>query len=187
MAGSLVLVDTFTVSESTASVIIGGGSSGSSSLNYAMDDTYDVYQLVITNLRPSADDAPMMRVTKGGSPDNTAAYDRAHRYLKADTSHTNAGSADGNKFDCMTTLDAASTASGNGIYYLFNFASSSEYSFGTYSEGHIQAAENTVRALHGGFTHQVASASDGIYVAFDNYASGSTIEEGKFSLYGLKK
>ena len=187
MAGSLVLVDTFTVSSSTASVIIGGGSSGSSSLNYAMDDTYDVYKLVITNLRPSADDAPKMRVTKSGSPDATANYDRAHKYLKADTSHTNAGSTDGTKFDCMTTVDAASTASGNGIYYLFNFANSSEYSFGTYSEGHIQAVENTVRALQGGFTHTVASASDGIFVAFDNYASGSTTEEGKFSLYGLKK
>ena len=93
MAGSLVLVDTFTVSSSTASVIIGGGSAGTSGLNYAMDDTYDVYKLVITNLRPSADDAPMMRVTKSGSPDNTAAYDRAHRYLKADTSHTTHGSA----------------------------------------------------------------------------------------------
>ena len=125
MAGSLVLVDTFTVSSSVASVIIGGGSSGSSSLNYAMDDTFDVYKLVITNLRPSADDAPMMRVTKSGSPDNTAAYDIAHRYLKADTSHTTYGAADGNKFDCMTTIDAASTASGNGIYYLFNFPSSS--------------------------------------------------------------
>ena len=129
----------------------------------------------------------MMRVTKSGSPDTTAAYDIAGRYLKADTSHTTYGAADGNKFDCMTTIDAASTASGNGIYYLFNFPSSSEYSFGTFSESHIQAAENTVRALHGGFTHQVASASDGIYVAFNNYASGSTIEEGKFSLYGLKK
>ena len=187
MAGSLVLVDTFTVSSSTASVIIGGGSSGSSSLNYAMDDTYDVYKLVITNLRPSADDAPMMRVTKSGSSDSTSNYDRAHRYIKADSAHSTYGSTDGNKFDCMTTLDTASTISGNGIYYLFNFASSSEYSFGTYSEGHIQAAENTVRALQGGFTHTVASASDGIFVAFDNYASGSTIEEGKFSLYGLKK
>ena len=79
MAGSLVLVDTFTVSESTASVIIGGGSQGNSSYNYAMDDTYDVYKLVITNLRPSADDAPMMRVTKSGSPDSTSNYDRAHK------------------------------------------------------------------------------------------------------------
>lgn len=187
MAGSLVLVDTFTVSSSVASVIIGGGSNGSSSYNYAMDDTYDVYKLVITNLRPSADDAPMMRVTKSGSADATSNYDRAHRYLKADTTHTHAGSVNAQKFDCMTTIDTASTASGNGIFYFFNFANSSEYSFGSYSEAHIQAAENTVRGVHGGFTHTVASASDGIFVAFDNYASGSTIEEGKFSLYGLKK
>ena len=187
MAASLVLVDTFTVTSSVASVIIGGGTNGSSSYNYSIDDTFDVYKLVITNLRPSADDAPFMRVTKSGSADTTSNYDVGTRYMKADTTHTNGSATNGTKFDCMTTVDAAAASSGNGIFYLMNFANSSEYSFGTISEGHYQASVHTVRGLHGGFTHTVASASDGVLVAFDNYASGSTIEECKFSLYGLKK
>ena len=128
-----------------------------------------------------------MRVTKSGSADTTSNYDVATRYMKADTTHSNGYAANGTKYDCMTTVDAGSEASGNGIYYLMNFANSSEYSFGTISEGHLQASVHTVRGLHGGFTHTVASASDGVLVAFDNYASGSTIEEGKFSLYGIKK
>ena len=46
MAASLVLVDTFTVTSSVASVIIGGGTNGSSSYNYSIDDTFDVTNLL---------------------------------------------------------------------------------------------------------------------------------------------
>ena len=58
MSGSLIKIDEFTVSSAVASVIIGGGSSGSSGLNASIDSTYDVYKLVISNLLPSVDDAP---------------------------------------------------------------------------------------------------------------------------------
>ena len=49
MSGSLVLVDEFTTSSAVASVTIGGGSSGSSSYNYAIATTYNVYLLEYTN------------------------------------------------------------------------------------------------------------------------------------------
>jgi len=76
----------------------------------------------------------------------------------------------------MATLDNASFAGSNGVYYLFNFANSSEFSFVTIESTHFQST-----------VHTVASASDGVFISFDNFASGSTIETGKFTLYGLKK
>ena len=43
MSGSLIKVDEFTVTSALSDVIIGGGSSGSSTENFAIDNTYDVY------------------------------------------------------------------------------------------------------------------------------------------------
>jgi hypothetical protein len=47
MAGSLIKVDEFTISSPVASVILGGGSSGSSGLNASIDSTYDVYMVQV--------------------------------------------------------------------------------------------------------------------------------------------
>ena len=46
MSGSLVLVDEFTVSSAVSTVTIGGGSSGSSSFNFSIDSTFNVYKLI---------------------------------------------------------------------------------------------------------------------------------------------
>ena len=51
MSSSLVLLDEFTISSALANVTIGGGSSGSSGLNYSIDDTYNVYKLTVNNLQ----------------------------------------------------------------------------------------------------------------------------------------
>ena len=187
MAGSLIKIDEFTVSSSVTSVILGGGSSGSSGLNTSIDSTYDVYKLVISNLLPSADDAPFMRVTKSGSADTTSNYDDAKKYLKADSAFSNIANVNLDKVDIMATLDDGAGKGSNGEYYLFNFANASEYSFVTIESTHFQSTALTVRGFAGGFVHTVASASDGVLIAFNNYASGSTIETGTFTLYGLKK
>ena len=56
MSGSLVLIDSETVTSSTATVELTG-----------IDSTYDVYQVVISNVTVNTDDALSMRVTKGGT------------------------------------------------------------------------------------------------------------------------
>ncbi len=174
MSGSLIKIDEEIVSSSVAGVTLTG-----------IDSTYDVYKLVINNLKPSADDAPFMRVTKSGTADSTANYDDAKKYLKADTSFSNISNTNLDKIDIMATLDDG--VGSNGVYYLFNFANASEYSFVTIETTHFQSTALTVRGFAGGFVHTVASASDGVFIAFDNYAGGSTIETGTFTLYGLKK
>ena len=176
MSGSLIKIDEEIVSSSVASVTLSG-----------IDSTYDVYKLVINNLKPSTDDAPFMRVTKSGTADSTANYDDAKKYLKADTSFSNISNTNLDKIDIMATLDDGAGAGSNGVYYLFNFANASEFSFVTIETTHFQSTALTVRGFAGGFVHTVASASDGVFIAFDNYAGGSTIETGTFTLYGLKK
>ena len=176
MSGSLIKIDEEIVSSSTASVTLTG-----------INSTYDVYKLVISNLLPSVDDAPFMRVTKSGSADTTSNYDDAKKYLKADTSFSDISNVTLDKVDIMATLDDGAGKGSNGVYYLFNFANASEYSFVTIESTHFQSTALTVRGFAGGFVHTVASASDGVLIAFNNYASGSTIETGTFTLYGLKK
>ena len=46
MSVGLNLVDEFTVSSNVSSLIIGGGSSGSSTLNFAIDNTYNIYMFI---------------------------------------------------------------------------------------------------------------------------------------------
>ena len=176
MAGSLIKIAETTITSSTASVTLTG-----------IDSTYNVYKLVINNLKPSADDAPLMRVTKSGTAQSDANYDDAKKYLKADDSFATIAGTNRTGVDIMATCDSASFAGSNGVYYLFNFANSSEYSFITIESSHFQATVHSIRGFMGGFVHTVASASDGVLIKFDNFASGSTIETGTFTLYGLKK
>ena len=177
MAGSLVLIDEDTVSSSTTAVTLTG-----------IDSTYNVYVLQVAGMTVSADEAPMMRVTKSGSAQDDSNYDEAKNYLKSDTSFTSFGQQNVDRIDATATIDSGiSAGGGNGTYYLFNFPNASEYSFVTLESSHLQATVDSVRGFMGGFVHTVASASDGIQISANNWASGSTLEAGEFKLYGLKK
>ena len=67
MAGSLAQVDTFTISSALSEVIIGGGSSSTSGIDFAIN-TDDVYMLTYINFQGSVNDKyPYMRVTESGT------------------------------------------------------------------------------------------------------------------------
>ena len=55
MAGSLAQVDTFTISSALSEVIIGGGSSSTSGIDFAIN-TDDVYMLTYINFQGSVND-----------------------------------------------------------------------------------------------------------------------------------
>lgn len=185
----LNLVDTFTISSNVTSIIIGGGSSGSSTYNFAIDSSYNVYKLVINGLKVSADDAPFLKVTKSGTAQSDAKYDESKRYLKADAAYAiinQSGVTTGS--DAMATVDSGNAAGGgHGVYYLFNFPNSSEYSYVSIEQVHLKAGDDTPYGFQGGFTHRVASASDGLLISANNHASGSELTAGTFTLYGLSK
>ena len=174
MAGSLIKIDEEIVTSAVASVSLVG-----------IDSTYDVYQVVLHNVQPTSDNIDLFyRVTKSGTADSTANYDRAGKSLRTasgffNTSGTNATSGIFG-FALGNNTGEAITA----VLYLFNFANASEYSFATVESNFLDLTPELL-GFQGGVVHTVASASDGVNFTLessDNFASGST-----FTLYGLKK
>ena len=167
MAGQLIQVATETVTSSVSSVQLTG-----------IDDD-SVYMVSISNsFIASAQDYLYMRVTKSGTADTTSNYDYAGKLLRTPGFNNKSGT---NADKWQTWLSGTSSnvnTTDNGIFYLYNFNSSSEYSFVT-SELVGTNPTEVLEGLQGGMVHTVASASDG--VSF-NYNSGN-IQQGTFTLY----
>ena len=174
MAGSLIKIAETTVSSAVASVTLTG-----------IDSTYDVYVCKVDNVAPDGANRNLyMRVTKSGTADTTSNYDYAYKALRADTTFSNIPST--NQTFWQTSNYANSTGTSqtmNGVFYLFNFANASEYSFVTNETANLTGS-NLLIGAQGGGVHTVASASDGLsfYYSADNIDTGS-----RFVLYGLKK
>jgi hypothetical protein len=71
MAGALEIVDEYDVTTSTGTVILGGGTSGSSGLNVSIDSTYDTYFVTGSGAVLSAGNQIYARWLVGGSEDTT--------------------------------------------------------------------------------------------------------------------
>ncbi len=173
MAGSLIKIDEEIVTSAVASVTLGGSD---------WDNSYDVYKVTVNNFIPVSDNvSAYMRITKSGSADTTSNYDYGYKDLKAYTTFSNTSSTNQDKLNFGNTGTGGSEGV-NTIMYLFNFNSSSEYSFGT-EETSMLISNQNLRGQQGGFVHTVASASDGVQFFF----SSGNIASGTFTLYGLKK
>ena len=182
MAGALIKIDEFTVSSGVASVIIGGGTSGSSGLNVSIDSTYDVYMVKYNNVECDTDAQYFrIRVTKSSSADTTSNYDQAYKKLDSTTTFGNRSNTNQTYWE-TEELGTSTQEQNNGVLYLFNFNNASEYSFITVEESTFNTAQQ-LTGRQGGAVHTVASASDGIQFLM---ASGN-IDSGTFSLYGLAK
>ena len=187
MSGSLVLLDSATASTS-ASIIIGGGTSGSSSENYEIDSTYNVYVAIWKDVVSATDNVSMyMRVTKtdgsgGASADTTSNYDKSQKNLRVETSFSDTGDVDDDKFN-LGNMGTGTSETHQGIAYLYNFSNASEYSFMTIERSNHMADPNYLYGSMGGLCHTVTSASNGLQF----YISSGNIASGKFYLYGIKK
>jgi len=173
MAGSLIKINEAIVTSATPSVTLTG-----------INSTYDVYMVKVNNVAPDGANRQLyMRVTKSGTADITANYDWAYKGLRTDTTFSNISNT--NQTFWQTSNYANSTGTSqtmNGVFYLFNFANASEYSFVTNETANLTGA-NLLIGAQGGGVHTVASASDGIYF----YYNADNINAGVFTLYGLKK
>ena len=168
MAGQLVQVATETVTSAVASVTLTG------------IDSDDVYMFTANNVvcSESVRDG-RLRVTKSGTADTTSNYDSAAKNLKSygtfgDYSQTN--STYWNRVIANFQV-TTSGVSGNAIIYLYNFNSSSEYSFVTLDDATMYSSG--LLGQQGGGVHTVASASDGVNWHF----SSGNITGGTFTLY----
>ena len=168
MAGQLIQVATETVTSAVASVTLTG------------IDSDDVYMFTANNVvcSESVRDG-RLRVTKSGTADTTSNYDSAAKNLKSygtfgDYSQTN--STYWNRVIANFQV-TTSGVSGNAIIYLYNFNSSSEYSFVTLDDSTMYSSG--LLGQQGGGVHTVASASDGVNWEF----SSGNITSGTFTLY----
>ena len=170
MAGQLVQVATNTVTSAVSSVTLTG------------IDSDDVYMLAYSNVGTSNDGRNVcVRVTKSGSADTTANYDYAYKVLNASSSFGQASFPNENEWQYLfaDNVGTGTSETANGIAYLYNFNSASEYSFITAEMVEVNLTPDT-RGNIGGGVHTVASASDGLYF-FDDV--GGNIASGTFTLY----
>jgi len=184
MAGNLILVDEFTVSSPASSFIIGGGSAGSSSFNYSMDSTHNVYMLNYQNVFMSSDGAKArMRFTKtsDNSADTSSNYDRASVQMYTNQAFFSGGSTNQTFIETLS-LGTTNPESSLGTVYCFNFVNASEYSFITREL--IQTTQTPETAgVMGGAVLTVAQATNGIQF----FADTGNIASGSFALYGIAK
>ena len=146
---------------------------------------YDVYELFIPKVDTASNFYPSFRFLKAsdGTADTTANYDSAAKNLKSYGAFGNYSQTNSTYWDRVIANFQVTTSgvSGNAIIYLYNFNSSSEYSFVTLDDATMYSSG--LLGQQGGGVHTVASASDGIQFFF----SSGNIDSGKFTLYGLKK
>ena len=177
MAGQLVQVDHFTISSPVASVIIGGGSSGSSSTNFAIN-TDDVYMFTYHNVFMSNDGASFAtRFTVSGTEDSSANYDQAVVGLYTNQAFPKNGNQN-LTFITNYSMGTTPQESQCGIWYLYNFNNSSEYSFITQETVNITETPEIVGGVKGAVL-TVAQSCDGIKL----YANTGNIASGTFTLY----
>ena len=183
MAGALIKIDEFTVSSAVASIILGGGSSGSSGLNASIDSTYDVYMVKINGLEIDTDQQDIkLRFTESGTPNTTANYDMAAKILSAGQAFGNASETNATSMDVSLNIGNDTGEQYNATHYIFNANNSSEYTFLTI-ENVMLSNTGELRGFQGGGVFTVSSLVNGV-----QYIGDSTdIDNGTFTLYGLKK
>ena len=172
MAGSLIKINEAIVTSATPSVTLTG-----------IDSTYDVYMVKVNNVQYDTDGVDLdVRVTVSGTNDSTANYDSAFKLLKTDTAFSNLSYTNQTEFFLEGSGSNVDTEPTNAILYLFNFNNSSEYCFGTVETTQLNSL-SVLSGLQGGFVHTVAQSCDGLYF----FPDSGNIDNGKFTLFGLKK
>ena len=172
MSGSLVLLQETTITSPTASVTLTG-----------ISDSFNVYQVIINDCVGENETNFNMRVTTSGTAQTDSNYDRAYLQYRTDTTYGIVATVGGDYWE--TTNNSNGTTAGEtaqGIFYLFNFNNTSEFSYITNETTNLTADPILISVIGAG-THKVASASNGLQFF---YSSGN-IASGTFKLYGLVK
>jgi len=173
MSGSLIKIDEEIVTSATSSVFLTG-----------INSTYDVYKVVYNNAKVSADGTVKisMRFTESGTPNTTANYDRASKFLRTAVSFGNLSNTNQTSFNTDSNIGNDTGEHQNKIFYIFNANNSSEYTFMT-EEATQVASSGELSGQQGGGVLTVTSAVDGV----NFFSTGGDINSAVFTLYGLKK
>tara|TARA_R100001594_G_scaffold40404_1_gene72267 strand:- start:149 stop:661 length:513 start_codon:yes stop_codon:yes gene_type:complete len=121
-----------------------------------------IYLLVLKLIQTQNNNETInMRVTKGGSVQSDSEYDRAYKILSSLNAYGDGDYVNGTGSRIMENVDDAN-GGGQGIFYLYNFNSSSENSIWT--NQNVCTVSNQTAGVVGGGVHTVQSASDGISI-----------------------
>ena len=141
-------------------------------------DSDDVYMVAVVGFTTDTDNVNTdFRITKSGTAQTDNEYDNANKDLKADTSFGDNAQTNVDHLS-FSNIGTGTSENANAIFYLYNFNSSSEFSFVTF-ETVNQRSTAVCRGLAGGLVHTVASASDGVHF----FMSSGNITGGTFTLY----
>ena len=162
----LLQVSTNTVTSEVATVTLTG------------IDSDDVYMVAYNNWKCGTNTTQnRLRITKSGSADSTANYDFSSKLIYSTTSFFD-NAQQNLTFVGQDFIGTGTGEASNGILYLYNFNSSSEFSFITQEE--VNFSHNPrLTGVMGGIVHTVASASDGIQFL----VSAGNITAGTFTFY----
>ena len=162
----LLQVATNTVSGTVASVTLTGINSD------------DVYMVAFVGFATDTDNVNTdFRITKSGTAQSDNQYDAANKDFKADASFVTNSQTNDNHLS-FSNIGTGESETANGIFYLYNFNNSAEFSFVSYETVNRRSTAVT-RGLAGGLVHTVASASDGVQF----FMSSGNITGGTFTLY----
>lgn len=168
MAGKLVKVNSVTSDGSATSLQVTGINSD------------HVYMAVSNLLQTQNNNEEIrLRVTKGGTEDSTSNYDYAGR-KQSSVTFANKYAANQTSVLLHDNVDDAN-GGGQNILYLYNFNSSSEFTFLTYET--VEAVSNQEAGSSNSACHTVASASDGIKIF--GGSGGTFISGANITLYKI--
>ena len=165
----LVQVATNTVTSNVAVVTLTG-----------IDDSSAVYMVAFNDVYWQTNDDMRTRVTVGGTIQTNTEYDIAGKFLYHDNGFGNTGGENGSSWDLNQGTGTSSSYALNGIYYLYNFANSSEFSYITVENVHRNTSQNRTGGFQGGAVRTSAENNDGI--SFFG-ASDNDFANGTFTLY----
>lgn len=172
MAGSLIKISETTIAANTALVKVMG-----------IDDTYNVYKYVITNLTADTNSQMRPRFTKASddSVEEASEYDYALKGLSYFESFFNVTATNNTSLRVAGNPAAAAGSQMSAVFYCFNFSDASEYSYITVESVGIDNSDN-LYGYQGGGVLTVQNAHNGIAFRMDN----GELEGGVISLYGIR-
>ena len=164
---ALVQVATETVTSAVASVTLTG------------IDSSDVYMVAYNNLTADADDRSVnFRFTHSGTPQTSTNYDNANKKLRADTTFSNRSQTNVDYVRLDQFLGTGTSETGQGIIYLYNMNSTTEYAFCTFEDVTYNYVPFLAGGQGGSVFKQTGTARDGV-----TFFQSSNFTAGTFTLY----
>ena len=178
MAGSIIKITETTVGSGVSTFDIGGSD---------WDSSYDVYQVVLSNIQLTDSTSARIncRVLKSdNSADDTSNYDYTFTGFRTEAAFDDLPDTNQDKWQNFNYLfGGGSGFNSNGVLYLFNFNNASEYNFLTVEMNSFGYDGDELMGTAGGAVHTVEQVSKGLQFSL----TSSTYAGGKCVLYGLKK